>query len=130
MPEKKILIVDDDEDVIYCVASLLEYKGYQVLAVRDGDLAIHEVCENKPDLIILDVMMPHMSGYDVCRTLKAGNSTRAIPVIILTAKHSGNEVQDAAAAGADYYMSKPFNNNTLIAKIEELLQEKETGKAG
>lgn len=123
MPGKTILIVDDDDDVIFCVASLLEYKGYEVVAVHDGDLAFHQIAQSKPDLIILDVMMPHMNGFDVCRTLKLGNSTMSIPVIILTALHTGNEAQEAAAAGADCYMSKPFNNKTLIAKIEELLHE-------
>ena len=124
MPGKKILIVDDDDDVISSVASLLEYKGYQVVAVRDGDLAIHKVFENKPDLIILDVMMPLMNGYDVCRTLKLGNSTGSIPVIILTAKHTGDEMQEAFDAKADCYISKPFDNSDLLDKIRELLQEK------
>ncbi len=124
MPGKKILIVDDDEDVICSVTSLLEYKGYQVISVRDGDFAIHKVFENKPDLIIMDVMMPRMNGYDVCRTLKVGNSTRSIPVIIVTAKHSGDERKEALDAKADCYIAKPFDNNDLLDKIKELLQEK------
>jgi twitching motility two-component system response regulator PilG len=124
MPGKKILIVDDDDDVISAVASLLEYKGYQVVAVRDGDLAIHKVCENKPDLIILDVMMPNMNGFDVCRTLKVGNSTGSIPVIILTAKHTGDEMREVTEAKADCYIPKPFNNSDLLDKIKELLHEK------
>lgn len=124
MPGKKILIVDDDEDVIFSIASLLEYKGYQVVTVRDGDLAIHKVFENKPDLIILDVMMPRMNGFAVCRTLKVGNSTGNIPIIILTAKNTGSEAREAADAMADYYIPKPFDNNDLLGKINKLLQEK------
>jgi len=124
MPGKKILIVDDDDDVISIVASLLEFNGYQVVAVRDGDLAIHKVFENKPDLIILDVMMPLMNGFDVCRTLKVGNSTGKIPIIILTARHTGNEMQQALDAKADCYIPKPFDNSDLLDKIKELLQEK------
>ncbi|MBN1822988.1 MAG: response regulator [Endomicrobiales bacterium] len=122
MPGKKILIVDDDDDVISIVASLLEYKGYRVVAVRDGDLAIHQVCENMPDLIILDVMMPHMNGFNVCRTLKVGNSTGGIPIIILTARHTGSEARDALEAKADCYIQKPFDNKVLLDKIEELLR--------
>ena len=124
MPGKKILIVDDDDDVISCVASLLEFKGYEVVAVRDGDLAIHKVFENKPDLIILDVMMPRMNGFAVCRTLKVGNSTGNIPIIILTAKNTGDEAREAADAKADFYIPKPFDNNNLLDTIKKLLGEK------
>lgn len=114
----KILLVDDEKDIITLVSSRLKTAGYEVVTAVDGFEALAKAKSEKPDLIILDLMLPKMDGYQVCRLLKFDSTTAQIPIIMFTARAEGEK------AGADAYLTKPFEPETLLAKIKELLERK------
>jgi DNA-binding response OmpR family regulator len=117
----KVLVADDDEDVLSLVALRLERTGYEVITARDGEEALRRAREASPALAVLDVMMPRMTGYDVTRALREDDSTRDIPVILLTARVQEADVARGLEAGADDYIEKPFSPQELRAKIEAAL---------
>jgi DNA-binding response OmpR family regulator len=119
----KILLVDDDKDLIELIKIPLEIKGYQTLVVYDGQEGYQKACEEKPDLILLDLMLPKMDGYRVCQKLKSDEKYKKIPVIMLTARTQDLERIMAKELGADAYFMKPFELKLLLAKIQELLKE-------
>lgn len=121
---KKILVVDDEPLIVQVVTSRLNASGYETVSACDGQEALQKVKSEKPDLIILDVMMPKLDGYQVCATLKQDVRLQKTPVILFTAK-SGEEAERIGVqdCGADAYMPKPFEAKTLLAKISELLKE-------
>jgi two-component system, OmpR family, alkaline phosphatase synthesis response regulator PhoP len=124
MPEK-ILIVDDDENARAIVQMLLEDQGYDILIAADGKTAIQLVKEGKPDLVLLDVMMPGMNGYQVCEQIKKDPMTRHIPVIMITAKDMGEDVEMAISKEVDWYIAKPYDNKYLLSKIRSFLGKAE-----
>jgi len=117
----KILVVDDDTKIQMVVRIMLQKKGYDVKCVSSGLEAFQEIPEFKPDLIMLDVMMPGMGGYEVCRKLKSSESTKNIPVIMLTALGMGEDFEKAIENGADWYIVKPFNSRQLLSRVSMLL---------
>jgi DNA-binding response OmpR family regulator len=119
--KKRILVVDDEAHIIELVRVCLEDTDYDVIEAYDGLEALNLARSEKPDLILLDVMMPKMDGYEVCRTLKAEDDTRIIPIVMLTAK--GQEVDKVKGfqSGADSYMTKPFSPLRLLTELEEKL---------
>jgi len=117
----KILVVDDDTKIQMVVRIMLQKKGYDVKCVSSGLEAFQEIPEFKPDLIMLDVMMPGMGGYEVCRKLKSSESTKTIPVIMLTAMGMGEDFEKAIENGADWYIVKPFNSRQLLSRVSMLL---------
>ena len=117
----KILVVDDDTKIQMVVRIMLQKKGYDVKCVSSGLEAFREIPEFKPDLIMLDVMMPGMGGYEVCRKLKSSESTKNIPVIMLTALGMGEDFEKAIENGADWYIVKPFNSRQLLSRVSMLL---------
>lgn len=122
---KKILVVDDEPFIVQMVASRLAASGYETVSGADGQEALQKARAEKPDLIILDVMMPKLDGYQACATLKQDVRFQKIPIILFTAK-SGDEatqigIQDC---GADALIQKPFDAKVLLDKISELLKEK------
>ena len=123
MAKEKILIVDDDHDVVEILRSLLSYKGFTVVAVYDGASALSKVKEEKPDLVVLDIMMPGMDGYNVCETIKTDPETKNIPVIMLTAKDMFGDVEKALEKKADWYIAKPYDNRYLIDKINQFVKK-------
>jgi CheY-like chemotaxis protein len=119
----KILVVDDEKDVVELLKFLLEKDGYQVLTAFNGKEALAMVQQTRPDLILLDVMMPEMDGYTVQTQLLDNPNTRSIPIIILTAKGQLRDVF-AMSANVKAYMEKPFDPKTLRLKIQESIKEK------
>jgi DNA-binding response OmpR family regulator len=121
----KLLIVDDTPKNIKLLADLLEAKGYRVLTASSGGEALKKLESDKPDLVLLDVVMPEMSGYEVCRRMREADSTRFLPVVMVTALDPAQERAKGIEAGADDFISKPINQAELIARIRSLLRIKE-----
>jgi two-component system, OmpR family, alkaline phosphatase synthesis response regulator PhoP len=121
MEKKIILLADDEEDIKVVVQLYLESKGYEVLTAFDGLDAIDQAKKGKPDLILLDVMMPVMNGYEVATTLRADPETREIPIVMLSAAAHEEAVAKGLQAGADDYVMKPFYPAKLEATIKKYL---------
>src|SRR5262249_50189167 len=121
MTAKKVLIVDDDEDILLIVQTMLANAGYDVSLARNGQEGIDRATALRPDLIVLDVMMPHLSGWEVCATLKNLPQTSAIPVVMLTVKSEIKDLITGMQVGADDYITKPFTKRDLLGTIEQLL---------
>lgn len=117
----KILIAEDERDIRELVVFTLEFGGFEVIAATNGQEAVELARQHRPDLILLDVRMPKMSGYEACRLLKAQEETRTIPVVFLSAKGQEAEIREGLAAGADAYILKPFAPDELIQQIRALL---------
>ncbi|MFL5929086.1 MAG: response regulator transcription factor [Gaiellaceae bacterium] len=116
-----VLVADDDDDIRLLVAYRMEKAGYAVLQARDGQEAVDLALEHRPDLAILDVMMPRLDGYEATRQLRAHDETKRIPVILLTARAQEDDVQRGFEAGADDYIRKPFSPQELRARVQAIL---------
>ncbi len=121
---KKILLADDEADIVALVSARLKASGYEVIPATDGETALKLAKEQGPDMVILDVMMPKLDGYKVCRLLKFDSRYKGIPVMMLTARTQPEDIQLATECGADAYMTKPLDSKEFIAKIAQLLQSK------
>jgi twitching motility two-component system response regulator PilG len=119
--KKKILVVEDEQDLLTLQSMLLSIEGYTVEGVMDGQTALDVVETMKPDLILLDIMLPEVDGFQVCRQLKSNEATRRIPIIILTAKKSKEDLVMGDQAGADMYITKPYKTSMVIEAIQRLL---------
>ena len=124
--KKTIMVVDDNPDIITIVRTILEGKGYGVLSATSGQELLDMLKSEKPDLIILDIMMPEMDGLEVLSRLKGLTETATIPVILLTAKVQYEDVLGGYKLGADYYITKPFTSTQLVNGINLLLGESKT----
>ena len=122
--KKNILVVDDETDIAGSLQIFLIGKGFGVCIANDGTEAVKKAKSEKPDLIILDLLMPEMDGFDACKMLKGDPETQNIPVLVLTAQQLGRDLEDAFAAGANDYVIKPFDNERLFHKVEKLLIDK------
>ena len=118
---KKILIVDDEPNIVAALEFLLQRTGYEVLSAQDGDAALKLVEQHLPDLVLLDVMMPRKSGYEVCQRIRERADWQHIKIIILSAKGREAEINKGLSLGADFYVTKPFSTKDLVVKIGELL---------
>lgn len=117
-----ILVVDDDPAVQKVLKQTLELEGYEVTAADDGEQALARLEERKPDMVVLDVMMPKVDGFEVLRRIRAGATTGNLPVILLTAKSATEDVWEGWRRGVDYYMTKPFDVEELLRFIEYVFQ--------
>ncbi len=117
----KILIAEDERDIRDLIAFTLRFNGYEVVAARDGEQALTLVAAEQPDLVLLDVRMPRMTGYEVCRRIKTDKSMHHIPVVFLSAKGQESEVQAGMEAGAADYILKPFSPSELIERVTALI---------
>ena len=124
MAAERILIVDDDEDVLLIVQTILDNAGYSAVLARNGREGVEKAIEGHPDLILLDVMMPELSGWEVCTTLKSAPETRHIPIAMLTVKSEIRDLITGMQVGADDYITKPFTRKKLLATVRRLLEEK------
>jgi len=124
----KILVVDDDTKIQMVIRIMLQKKGHEVKCASSGLEAFQEIPAFRPDLVMLDVMMPGMDGYEVCRKLKSSESTKNIPVIMLTALGMGEDFEKAIENGADWYIVKPFNSRQLLSRVSMLLDGEKTGE--
>lgn len=122
--KKKILLVEDEKDMAYAVTLQLEAKGYEVIIASDGREGLEKARIKKPDLIILDLMLPKIDGYKVCRMLKFDNKYKHIPIILFTARAQDSDKKIGKEVGADAYITKPFEPSALLNKIYELLTNK------
>jgi len=118
----RILIVEDEEALVTLITYNLEAAGYEVAAVRNGEDAKYALEEQTPDLVVLDWMLPGASGIEICRQIRAGSATRALPVIMLTARGEEADRLRGLATGADDYMVKPFSVAELLARVKALLR--------
>lgn len=122
--KKRLLLVDDEVDFAELVRTRLEDNNYEVIVAYDGEDGLEKAERAEPDLIILDIMLPKISGFDVCRKLKIDENFKNIPIIMLSAKFQPNDITFGKAMGADAYITKPFEPQVLIEKIRELLDKK------
>ena len=120
---KKIFIVEDELDFLSTLRERLEFEGFVVATAVDGEEALKKIPQEKPDLILLDIMLPEMNGYQVCRELKSNPETKTIPVVVVTAKSQESDKFWAKETGADDYLTKPFEMEELLQKIQDNLQE-------
>ncbi len=125
---KKILVIDDYPDNVFLLKERLEKEGFEVLKAFDGETGIQIATDEIPDLILLDIMLPGMSGYEVCQILTAKEETRLIPIILLTALTEVDNLRQGLQTGAFDYIKKPFNKVELIARINSALRFSETNK--
>ena len=125
---KKILIIDDYPDNVFLLQDRLEKEGFEVIKAYHGETGIQKAIEEKPDLILLDIMMPDISGFEVCKILTANQETKLIPIILLTALTEADSLKQGLSAGAFDYIKKPFNRTELIARINSALRFSETNK--
>jgi DNA-binding response OmpR family regulator len=120
---KKVLIVDDETNIVISLEFLMEQAGYELRIANNGRDALEHVADFEPDLILLDVMMPHINGFDVCRRVSENPAWRKTKIIMLTAKGREVEVAKGLALGADAYVTKPFSTKELLAQVRHILED-------
>jgi len=116
-----VLAADDDEDILELVAFRLERSGYTVVCARDGEQALALARAERPDVAVLDVMMPKLDGFELTRRLRAEEATREMPIILLTARAQDADLEQGFAAGADDYIRKPFSPQELRTRVQAML---------
>jgi DNA-binding response OmpR family regulator len=118
---RKILIVDDEPNIVISLEFLMKKEGFEVAVAGDGEEALSKAASFAPDLILLDVMMPKKSGFEVCEALRADPARAGLLIVMLTAKGRDTEVAKGLALGADAYVTKPFSTKELLAKVKDML---------
>lgn len=119
----KILVADDERDIRDLVSFTLRFASHEVVTARDGEEALQMALQEKPDLVLLDVRMPRMTGYEACQRIKADPQTKETPVVFISAKGQDNEIETGLKAGAIAYILKPFAPNELTARVAEILAD-------
>lgn len=128
MSRKRILVVDDEIYIVHILEFTLTMEGYEVITAADGEEALRKVEEDRPDLVVLDIMMPRMDGYEVCRLLRDDEETKELPVILLSAKGRPIDRETGLEVGANDYIVKPFSPRRLLEKIRDLLDRQHLDK--
>jgi DNA-binding response OmpR family regulator len=118
---KKVLIADDEPNILISLEFLMQREGHAVSVARDGDEALAAIRQERPDLVLLDVMMPGKSGFDVCQAVRADPDLAGVRILMLTAKGRDTDLAKGTALGADAYLTKPFSTQELAARVRELL---------
>ncbi len=126
MSKGKILVVDDEIYIVHILDFSLGMEGYEVVTALDGEQALHKVKSDKPDLVVLDIMMPKLDGYETCKILKNDPETKNIPVILLSAKGRNVDQTMGFQVGADDYITKPFSPRKLVERINMILGQPST----
>jgi two-component system, OmpR family, alkaline phosphatase synthesis response regulator PhoP len=122
----KILVADDEKDIRKLISFVLQKHGYQVVEAVNGTQALQLAKDEKPDIVLLDLMMPQVNGFEVCRQLRSNPTTSKTPILMLSAKSQSSDIMDALLLGAAYYLVKPFTPRDLVEKVSELAQEVQT----
>ena len=122
MRKTTLLVIEDDPDIVELLRYNLEREGFRVLVATDGERGLAEATRLQPDLVLLDLMLPGLDGLEVCRRLRGRDETRAIPVLVLTAKSEETDVVIGLEMGADDYLTKPFSPRELVARVRALLR--------
>ena len=120
---KKVLIVDDEPNIVLSVEFLMKREGFEVAVARNGQEAMDFLASEVPDLVILDVMMPLKNGFEVCEEVRADDRYADMPILMLTAKARGAEIDKGLSLGANAYIPKPFSTHELVAKVKELVAQ-------
>jgi len=118
----RILVIDDDQGMIHLMGSVLSGKGYEVVLADEAPRGLELAMKQPPDLVVLDVMMPIINGYNICRLLKSEQTHKHIPIILLTSRASEEDRKIGIEVGADAYLAKPVNTEVFLSKIRELLK--------
>jgi DNA-binding response OmpR family regulator len=118
---KRILIVDDEPNIVISLEFLMKREGFDVAVAGDGETALRLLAEQPPDLVLLDVMLPRKSGYEVCAAIRANPGLQGTKIILLTAKGRETEMAKGMALGADTYMTKPFSTKDLLTRVKQML---------
>lgn len=118
-----VLIVDDEQNITISVEFLMKREGYQVSVANDGENGLEMIRELKPDLVLLDVMMPRMNGFEVCEAVRKDPDLAGVKIVMLTAKGRSAEIEKGINLGADDYIPKPFSTRDLVKRVQELLGE-------
>ena len=118
---ERILIADDEPNIVVSLEYLMKREGFEVAVAMDGEAALNAVASLRPDLILLDIMLPKKDGFEVCQQLRANPEWRGVKVVMLTAKGRDTEVTKGLALGADAYVTKPFSTKDLVAQVRKLL---------
>lgn len=121
MEKNKILVVEDEESLLRLESILLTSKGYDVIGASNGQQALDAIMSERPDLVLLDIMLPEIDGFEVCSRIKSNPETERIPVIMVTAKKTGEDMARSEAVGADWYITKPFKSAMVIETIQRFL---------
>ena len=121
--KRKVLIADDEPNIVVSLEYLMKREGHEVLVARDGDEALALARSAQPALVLLDVMMPHKTGFEVCQAVRADEALQGTKILMLTAKGRETDVAKGVALGANAYMTKPFSTRELVQKVAELLGE-------
>ena len=116
-----VLIVDDEDHIVTSLSYVMKNAGFEVSSASDGEQALEKISSIKPDLVILDVMMPKLDGFEVCKAVRADSSLNSVRIIILTAKGRDTERQKGLELGADDYLTKPFSTRDILDRAKELL---------
>ena len=127
MSRQSVLVVEDEEDIMEVIRFNLEKEGYEVNQALSGEKALQVIENNLPSLVLLDLMLPGINGLDLCRIFKQNDRTKAIPVIMLTAKSEDADIVAGLEMGAEDYITKPFSPRVLLARIRTVLRRRETG---
>jgi two-component system, OmpR family, alkaline phosphatase synthesis response regulator PhoP len=122
MARKKILVVDDEANILISLEYLMKREGYDVSLARDGQEALEAIVRDRPDLVLLDVMMPRRTGFEVCQAVRADEALRGVRIVLLTARGRDTDVAKGLALGADAYMTKPFSTRELVQKVAQVLE--------
>ncbi len=122
MKKHTILVVDDEEITTELAKKFLQRHGFEVICAYDGEAALDIAISEKPDLILLDVMLPKLDGYEVCRRLKSREEFQIVPILMFTAKGLSKDIREGEEAGADEYIIKPFSGKALVATIKKHLR--------
>ncbi len=118
---KQILFVDDEPNIVISLEFLMRREGFKVEVARDGEEALTRIRQDRPDLVLLDVMMPKVNGFEVCQAVRADPSLAAVRIVMLTAKGREAEIAKGLALGADAYVPKPFSTRDLVVQVKSLL---------
>jgi DNA-binding response OmpR family regulator len=118
---KRVLIADDEPNIVISLEFLMKREGHAVSVVRDGPSALEAIRSDRPDLVLLDVMMPGLSGFEVCQAVRSDETLAAVKILMLSAKGRDTDLAKGQAMGADAYMTKPFSTGELADKVRELL---------
>ena len=119
---KKILIVDDEPNIVISLEFLMERGGYQIEIARDGKEALEKINSFQPDLVLLDVMLPYLDGFEICQEIREKSTLNHIKIILLTAKGREVDITKGMALGADAYITKPFATRELVEKVHQMLE--------
>jgi len=123
---KKILVIEDDPKMLRIIKDRLEANNYQIITAVDGEAGLNKARSEKPDLILLDILLPKLNGFTICRLLKFDETLMSIPIIMLTAKTSENDLEIGKKVGADAYLVKPFDPAILLLIIEQFIAKSVT----